>query len=87
MTTRLAPRTALDPGSHLRRELEEHEALFAAQPRMVQHFLEAQATQLAQAAIDKAPQVRLLAPGSGDRPALRRRHGSAVPVPASPANN
>jgi hypothetical protein len=74
-------RPPLDPGSHLRRELEEHEALFAAQPRMVQHFLEAQATQLAQAAIDKAPQVRYSLPDQVIVQPAAGGAGSAVPVP------
>jgi hypothetical protein len=50
------------PASHLKAELEAQEELFAAQPRMVQHFLQAQANQLAQAAIDKPPQVRFSLP-------------------------
>ena len=50
------------PASHLKKELEEKEALFAAQPRMVQHFLQAQANQLAQAAVDKPAQVRFSLP-------------------------
>ncbi len=51
-----------DPASHLRRELEERESLFSAQPRMVQHFLQAQATQLAQSALERPPQVRFTLP-------------------------
>lgn len=50
------------PASHLRKELEEKEALFAAQPRMVQHFLLSQANQLAQAILDRPPQVRFSLP-------------------------
>lgn len=56
------PRRPDDPASHLRRELEENDSLLAAQPRMVQHFLEAQATQLAQAAMEKPAQVRFTLP-------------------------
>jgi hypothetical protein len=65
------------PTSHLQKELEDQEALFAAQPRMIQHFLEAQANQLAQAEVDKPPQVRFSLPdqvvilsAKGDRRAV-----------------
>ncbi len=57
-----SPSDVAGPASHLKKELEEKEALFAAQPRMVQHFLQAQANQLAQAAVDKPPQVRFSLP-------------------------
>src|SRR5512137_2232408 len=65
------------PASRLKKELEEKEALFGAQPRMVQHFLQAQANQLAQAAVDKPPQVRFSLP---DQVALPSAKESA-PIP------
>ncbi|MCX6071774.1 MAG: hypothetical protein NTU91_13120 [Chloroflexi bacterium] len=68
------PQDVASPASHLKKELEEMEALFGAQPRMVQHFLQAQANQLAQAAVDKPPQARfslpdqvVIASSKGDR--------------------
>jgi hypothetical protein len=57
-----SPPDVTGPASHLKKELEEKEALFSAQPRMVQHFLVAQANQLAQAAVDKPAQVRFSLP-------------------------
>jgi hypothetical protein len=75
LTANPSPSDFAGPASHLKKELEEKEALFAAQPRMVQHFLQAQATQLAEAAVDKPPQVRFSLPdqvvvpsAKGDRP-------------------
>jgi hypothetical protein len=71
-----------DPASHLRRELEEHEALFASQPRMVQHFLEAQANQLALSVVDKPPQVRFSLPDKVVTDALSKGEGKLASVPA-----
>ncbi len=71
-----------DPASHLRRELDEHESLFAAQPRMVQHFLQAQANQLAQAAVERPPQVRFSLPDHVVLPAAPGDEGKAQPVPS-----
>lgn len=72
-----------DPASHLRRELEKHEALFAAQPRMVQHFLEAQANQLAQAAVERPAQVRFMLPDQVVTQATAGGEGKLQPVPAA----
>ena len=71
-------RSATDAASHLRTELEEADALLAAQPRMVQHFLEAQATQLAQAALDRPAQVRFSLP---DQVVVQPAKAMAVPIP------
>jgi hypothetical protein len=65
------------PASHLKMELEDHEALFVAQPRMVQHFLQAQANQLAQAVVDKPPQVRFSLPDQVVIPAAQQ----SAPIP------
>ncbi len=53
-----------DPGSHLRQEYEAAQALFDAQPAIVQRFLEAQARQLAQALTQRegVSQVRFALP-------------------------
>ena len=72
----------VDPTSHLRRELEESESLFSSQPRMVQHFLEAQATQLAQAAMEKPAQVRFTLPDQVIPAGAPVGAAQAVPVPA-----
>jgi len=68
------------PASHLKKELEDKEALFAAQPRMVQHFLQAQANQLAQAAVDKPPQARFSLPDQVVLPSAQAER-KALPVP------
>ena len=66
------------PASHLNQELEAQEALFTSQPRMVQHFLQAQANQLAQAAVDKPTQVRFSLP---DQVVMPSTKGDRKPVP------
>jgi len=50
------------PVSYLREEYERHQALFNAQPAIVQHFIEAQAQRLASALINAASQVRFTLP-------------------------
>ncbi len=50
------------PVSHLRQEFEGQQALFDAQPALVQRFLEAQARQLADALTQHASQVRFSLP-------------------------
>jgi hypothetical protein len=72
---------AASPASHLKKELEDQEGLFAAQPRMVQHFLEAQANRLAQAVVDKAPQVSFSLPDQVTIPPSAGGTGSPIPVP------
>jgi len=64
--------------SHLKQELEEQETLFTSQPRMVQHFLQAQANQLAQAAVDKPTQVRFSLP---DQVVMPSTKGDRKPTP------
>lgn len=74
------PRTG-SPEGHLRHELEAREALLAAQPRLVQHFLQTQATVLAQAAFDKPPQVRFSLPDQLVAEVPSRGEGKLVSVP------
>lgn len=50
------------PASHLRDEFQEKQALFNAQPAIVQRFLEAQARSLADALIEHLPQVKFTLP-------------------------
>lgn len=50
------------PAEHLRREYEEQQKLFQAQPSMVQHFFEMQARSLADAVMQKSPQARFNLP-------------------------
>jgi hypothetical protein len=66
------------PASHLKQELEEQETLFTSQPRMVQHFLQAQANQLAQAAVDRPTQVRFSLP---DQIVMPSAKGDRKPIP------
>jgi hypothetical protein len=68
------------PASHLKQELEEQEALFTSQPRMVQHFLQAQSNQLAQAAVDKPTQVRFSLPDQVVMPSTKADR-KPIPVP------
>jgi hypothetical protein len=73
-----SPSNVGGPASHLKQELEEQEVLFTSQPRMVQHFLQAQANQLAQAAVDKPPQVRFSLP---DQVVMPSTKGDRKPIP------
>jgi len=50
------------PVNHLRQEYEAQQALFDAQPALVQRFLEAQARQIADAVVQHATQVRFSLP-------------------------
>ena len=52
----------LSPVSHLREELSEKQALFNAQPTIVQRFIEAQARQIADALIEHRPQAKFTLP-------------------------
>jgi hypothetical protein len=52
----------LSPASHLREEFGEKQALFNAQPVIVQRFIEAQARQVADALIEHRPQVKFTLP-------------------------
>jgi len=51
-----------DPGNIIQREYETQQALFEAQPPMVQRFLEAQARQLAEAILQNSGQMRFNLP-------------------------
>jgi hypothetical protein len=57
-----APRGTTDPAGELRQECEWSEALFEAQPKRIQRFLEAQARLLAEAMDQHLPQVRFTLP-------------------------
>ncbi len=50
------------PASHLREEYQEKKKLFAAQPAILQRFLETQASVLAGALIEGSPQIRFSLP-------------------------
>lgn len=50
------------PVSYLRNEYQRHQALFNAQPAIIQHFLQVQAQHLADAVINDALQVRFSLP-------------------------
>lgn len=50
------------PTSHLRAEFQEKQAMFNAQPAIVQRFLEAQARQVADALIEHRPQAKFTLP-------------------------
>src|SRR5258708_16658892 len=52
----------LSPASRLREEFSEKQALFNAQPVIVQRFIEAQARQVAEALIERQPQVKFTLP-------------------------
>lgn len=54
--------TTSSPASHLREEYQTKKELFAAQPAILQRFLETQASVLASALTDGAPQVRFSLP-------------------------
>lgn len=75
-------RAVSDPASHIRQELEENDTLLAAQPRMVQHFLQTQAGQLAQAVIDQPPQVRFSLPDQVVVTVPQKGEGKLSAVPA-----
>jgi hypothetical protein len=47
---------------HLAEEYERHQALFSAQPAMIQRFLEMQGKQIAQAVVDGEPQLKFSLP-------------------------
>ncbi len=66
-------------GSHLRQEYETARALLHAQPSLTQRFIEAQARQLADAMVQKLPQIRFTLP---DRVVSPGGHARAVAVPA-----
>lgn len=64
------------PVSHLRQEYDSWQARFESQPNVLQHFLEAQAAQLAQALSQRATQIRFSLP---DR--VINNDGQPIPVP------
>lgn len=54
--------TEIDPASQLRRNFECQNELFDSQPAIVQRFLEAQARQIAEAYVERAPGIRFSLP-------------------------
>jgi hypothetical protein len=80
--THASDRRTTSPEGHLRQELEAREALLAAQPRLVQHFLQTQAIMLSQAAFDKPPQVRFSLPDQLVAEVPGRGEAKLVAVPA-----
>ena len=72
-----------DPGSHLRQEYAAAQALFNAQPSIIQRFLEAQARQLADAITQRegVSQVRFTLPDQAVVEAPAHGEGRHVPVP------
>ncbi len=53
---------SLSPSSRLREEFSEKQALFNAQPAIIQRFIEAQARQIADALIEHRPQAKFTLP-------------------------
>lgn len=53
---------SFSPASRLREEFSQKQALFSAQPAIVQRFIEAQARQVAEALIERQPQVKFTLP-------------------------
>ncbi len=70
------------PSSHLRREYEEQRLLFLAQPPMVQRFLETQARDLAEALVQRQPQVKFKLPDKVITEVAAGEKAKAAPVPA-----
>ncbi len=70
---------SFEPGNVIQREYEEQQALFEAQPTLVQRFLEAQAAQLAEAVLQNASQMRFNLP---DR-VVDAKKNATLPVPAN----
>jgi len=68
----------VSPPSHLQQELQEHQALLQAQPRMVQRFLEAQAQQLTESLIQHAAGARFTLP---DRVIVEPGSPNSVRIP------
>lgn len=73
-TVSTAPQSPNSAASHLRQEYEAASALLQAQPPLTQRFVEAQARQLAEAMVQKLPQIRftlpdrVIGPGSDAQP-------------------
>ena len=76
-----APDLAEDAMGQLRQEYADYQALFQAQPPLVQRFLEMQASSMAEAIIQNLPQIRFTLP---DRVVLPKTDGEGKPatVPA-----
>jgi hypothetical protein len=70
------------PASHLREEYKAKQALFAAQPGIVQRFLESQAHQVANAVIEHQPQVRFTLPDRINAEMPQINEPATITVPA-----
>ena len=79
MVEKLHMKNGGTPIDHLRNEYEAQSALFNAQPPIVQRFLEAQASQIAQAYVERAHTVHFTLP---DRVVTSER---AEPLPVNPS--
>ncbi len=71
-----------NPVVHLRNEYERQQALFLAQPIIVQRFIESQAQRLAEAATNNARQVRFMLPDQVTAKAPHSGEMAAMLVPA-----
>lgn len=76
------PEVGYDPIAPLRQEYEEQQALFSAQPPIIQRFLEAQARQLADAMLQKLPQIRFTLPDRVVTDVPAQGFGPVTPVAA-----
>ena len=86
LSTESSMRTATDrlsggPAGYLRQEYAAQCALFEAQPALVQHFLESQGRQIADALVQHLPQVRFTLP---DRVVTATKFGENSPVLVPP---
>ena len=77
-----APRGTTDPAGELGQECERSEALFEAQPKLIQRFLEAQARLLAEAMDQRLPQVRFTLPDQIVAEVPKRDEAKLLPIPA-----
>ena len=75
--------SAANPVSYLRAEYERHQALFEAQPVIVQRFIEAQARQLADALLGNPSRVRFMLP---DRVVSNTPHSGEMATMLVPGN-
>jgi hypothetical protein len=67
--------------SHLEQEYEGQKTLFESQTTIVQRFLEGQAQSIAEALIDRIPQVRFLLPDRVVQPALQNSQSESLAIP------
>lgn len=70
------------PVSQLRKDYESQKNLYAAQPPLIQRFMEAQACQVSEAIMQHLPQVRFSLPDRVIEPARLGGHVKTLTVPA-----